>query len=68
VFHIYFALGGKGFFDINTKKIKVKQNSYIEVPPKVEYTYTGKMKLLLIMNPPWFKGNEKATRRNPIVK
>lgn len=39
----------------------------VEVPPNVEYSYSGTMKLLLIGNPRWFKGNEEITKRNPDV-
>lgn len=66
--HIYYVIEGKGFFDIDGSKYEVKPGMLIEVPPNVEYTYSGKMKLLLIMNPPWFKGNEKFTKKNPSVK
>ena len=66
--HIYYILEGSGFFDIDGKRIDVKTGMLIEVPPNVEYTYSGKMKLLLIMNPPWFKGNEIITRKNPAVE
>lgn len=66
--HIYYVLEGKGFFDIENKKHQVKSGMLIEVSPNIEYTYSGKMKLLLIMNPPWFKGNDKITKKNPSVK
>lgn len=65
--HVYYILKGRGFFTINGKKYKVGMNYLVEVPPKVEYTYTGKMKIILIMNPPWFAGNEKITKNNPDV-
>lgn len=65
--HIYYILGGEGFFDIGGKKIQVKSGMLIEAPPNIEYTYSGKMKVLLIMNPPWFKGNEEITKKNPSV-
>jgi mannose-6-phosphate isomerase-like protein (cupin superfamily) len=66
--HIYYIIEGEGIFEINGKKIEVKKDMLIEVPPKIEYTYTGKMKLLLIMNPPWFEGNEEHIRKNPAVE
>ncbi len=46
---------------------KFPSGMMIEVPPQVEYVYSGKMKLLLIMSPPWFKGNETITKKNPSV-
>ena len=65
--HIYFILKGEGFFDINGEKKEVKEGMLIEVPPNIEYVYSGKMKLLLVMNPPWFEGNEEFTKNNPAV-
>ena len=66
--HIYFILEGSGFFTIERRKYAVSSGTLIEVPPNVEYTYSGSMKLLLIMQPPWFDGNEEITRNNPDVK
>jgi hypothetical protein len=37
------------------------------VPPGVEYSYSGSMKLLLVSYPRWFEGNERMTRNNPDV-
>ena len=61
--HIYYVIEGKGIFEINGKKYNVKSGSLIEAPPHVVYAYSGKMKLLLIMNPPWFKGNEEIVKK-----
>ena len=66
--HIYYTLEGKGNFDINGVKRKIKTGDLIEILPHVEYAYSGKMKLLLIMNPPWFKENEIITKKNPAVE
>lgn len=66
--HIYYILEGEGFFDIDGEKIQVKPRMMVEVPPNIEYAYSGEMKILLIMNPPWFKENEIITRNNPFVK
>ncbi len=65
--HVYYILEGSGFFDIGGIKHNANSGMMIEVPPNIEYTYSGKMKLLLIMNPPWFKGNEVITKKNPSV-
>jgi len=62
--HIYYILEGQGFFDIAGKIYKVKTGNIIEAEPNIEYTYSGKMKMLLIMNPPYFKGNDKKTKKN----
>ncbi len=39
----------------------------VEVPPKVEYSYSGKMTLLGISIPGWFSGNDTFTKLNPDV-
>ncbi|MFH1978117.1 MAG: hypothetical protein ABIJ92_02225 [Candidatus Aenigmatarchaeota archaeon] len=65
--HIYFVIEGEGFFDISGTKFDVKLGDFIEVPPNKEYCYSGKMKLLLIMNPPWFEGNEEITKKNLLL-
>jgi mannose-6-phosphate isomerase-like protein (cupin superfamily) len=65
--HIYYILDGKGFFNIEGKRYDVEPGMLIEVPPKIEFSYSGKMKILLIMNPPFYEGHEKITRMNPAV-
>lgn len=66
--HIYYVIEGEGEFDIGGSKDEAKPGMLIEVPPNIEYTYSGKMKLLLVMNPPWFKGNDEITKKNLSVK
>ena len=66
--HIYYVLDGRGFFVVRNKKFPVKPGMLVEMPPRIEYTYSGRMKLLLIMNPTWFKGNDRLTKKNPSVK
>ena len=65
--HIYYVLEGKGTFDIEDKIEHVSKGEVIEVPPKITYTYTGSMKLLLVMSPRWFEGNEIIVKNNPNV-
>ena len=67
-FHIYYILEGEGVFEIKNETKRVSKDSLVEVPPNTEYTYSGKMKLLLIMNPPWCEGNETITKKNSNVK
>ena len=66
--HIYYVLEGEGVFELDGKKTNMKKGELIEIPPNVEYAYSGNMRLLLIMNPPWFEGNEEIIRKNPSVK
>jgi hypothetical protein len=37
------------------------------VPPGVEYSYSGSMKIFLVSHPRWFEGNERITKMNPEV-
>jgi mannose-6-phosphate isomerase-like protein (cupin superfamily) len=64
---IYYVLEGSGYFTIDDQRYDVEPGVLVEVPPLVEYSYTGSMRLLLIGNPRWFRGNEEVTRRNPDV-
>ena len=65
--HFYFILKGSGSFVINGETLPAKKDMLFEVPPEVEYTYSGSMKLMLVMTPPWFKENEIITKENPDV-
>ncbi len=67
IIHTYYIISGKGVFDIGGNLYKVKARDLIEAKPKIEYTYSGKMKMLLIMTPPYHKGNDILTRKNPAV-
>lgn len=63
--HVYSVLQGNGIFTIDGTTYPVNEGDLIEVLPGFEYTYSGTMRLLLLMNPPWFEGNEKIVRNNP---
>src|SRR5580704_10616961 len=63
----YYVLSGSGYFTIDNRKYDVQPGVLVEVPPKVEYCYSGKMTLLAFSNPRWFSGNDTFTRWNPDV-
>jgi chemotaxis methyl-accepting protein methylase len=63
----YYILSGSGYFTINNGKYPVSAGMLVEVPTKVEYCYSGKMKLLLIQRRRWFIGNGTHTKWNPDV-
>ena len=65
---IYFVLEGRGYFTIANEHHDVTAGMVVEVPPQVEYSYSGTMKLILISYPRWFQGNEQFTRLNPDVR
>jgi mannose-6-phosphate isomerase-like protein (cupin superfamily) len=64
---IYYILEGKGYFTIDNEKYNVASGMLVEVPPNLEYSYSGTMKLILVSNPRWFRGNEEVTKENPDV-
>jgi len=64
---IYYILSGRGHFTIGADKYDVNPGMLIEVPPKIEYCYSGKMTLLAVSTPRWFSGNDTFTKWNPDV-
>jgi SAM-dependent methyltransferase len=64
---IYYVLCGSGYFTIADHKYDVKPGMLVEISPKVEYSYSGKMKLLVVSKPRWFSGNDTFTKWNPDV-
>jgi mannose-6-phosphate isomerase-like protein (cupin superfamily) len=64
---LYYVLTGSGYFTIEGTRQDVGPGALVELPPNVEYSYSGRMKLLVIGHPRWFKGNEEVTKKNPDV-
>ena len=54
---IYYILEGSGHFIIGDDRYDVSPGMLVEVPPKIEYCYSGKMTLLAFSTPRWFSGN-----------
>jgi|SRR5664280_2452760 len=63
----YYILSGHGYFTIDGHRYDVCAGRLVEVPPKVEYSYSGKMTLIAFARPRWFSGNDTHTRWNPDV-
>jgi len=63
----YYVLSGNGHFIIEDHKYDVGPGMLVEVPPKVEYCYSGNMTLLALSKPRWFRGNDTYTKWNPDV-
>jgi hypothetical protein len=61
---IYYVLNGNGYFTIDSRKLDVSSGTPVEVPPKVEYSYSGRMKLVVFARPGWFAGNDIHTKWN----
>jgi mannose-6-phosphate isomerase-like protein (cupin superfamily) len=64
---IYYVIEGIGVFTIDNQKFDVAAGLVVEVPPGVEYSYSGSMKMFLVSHPRWFEGNERTTKMNPDV-
>jgi hypothetical protein len=64
---IYYIIEGTGVFTIDNQKYDVAPGLLVEVPPSVEYSYSGSMKIFLVSHPRWFVGNERMTKMNPDV-
>ena len=64
---LYYIIQGTGVFTIENQKYDVVAGMLVEMPPGVEYSYSGSMKVLLVSHPRWFEGNEHTTRKNPEV-
>jgi hypothetical protein len=63
----YYVVQGSGYFTIDDQRYDVGPGMVIEVPPKVEYCYSGKMVLFILSRPRWFRGNDTFTKWNPDV-
>ena len=68
VTRVYYVASGNGHFIIATQRYDVSQGMVVEVPPKIEYSYSGNMELIIFSTPRWFRGNDQSTRWNPDVK
>ena len=63
----YYIVSGTGHFTIGEHKYSVSPGMLVEVPPKIEYCYSGRMRLLAFAKPRWFSDNDTFTRWNPDV-
>ena len=65
-YHIYYVAQGSGTFKIGNKMYNVTEGDIVEIPPNTEFVFKGKMKLLLIMNPPFDEKNDITGKENDI--
>lgn len=56
----YYVLEGSGYFEIDDVKEDCGVGDLIVIPPKKAFIYKGKMKLLLVVTPPWREEQEKT--------
>lgn len=64
--HIFYVVSGSGKFKINNDIFNVEEGDIIEIPPKTEFVYSGKMDLLLVMNPSYNPDNDIAGKSNDL--
>ena len=65
--HVYYILSGEGEFEVNGQSFAVHPGEVVEIPPSLEFTYSGKMTLLLLLTPPFSPEAVRETRPNPKV-
>ena len=58
----YIVLDGEGSFFLDDEEVPVKKGDSISIAPNTRIYYKGKMRLILITNPPWEEKNEVETR------
>jgi chemotaxis methyl-accepting protein methylase len=63
----YYVLAGSGSFTFDGHEHKVSSRDLVEVPPGVEYAYSGRMTMLAFCRRGWFARKDKFTRWNPDV-
>lgn len=64
--HVYYILEGNGKFKIDGKIYEVVKGDIIEIPPKIEFVFAGKMKLLLMMTPKFDSLNDIKGKENDL--
>jgi len=57
----YYILEGEGYFVLNNDMQAVLRGDLVVVPPETEYTFGGKLKMLLINTPKW-SANQETTK------
>jgi chemotaxis methyl-accepting protein methylase len=67
VTRIYYVIAGSGSFTIDGCRYSVSPGMLVEVPPRLEYSYSGHMTLLALCYPRWSRGNDTNTKWNPDV-
>lgn len=60
----YYVLAGCGTFEIDGHKYNVCAGELVEVPSGVEYSYSGRMTVLVFCRRNWFRRRDKFTRWN----
>lgn len=64
VARIYYVLGGSGSFTIEGSEHQVSSGVLVEIPPGVEYSYSGRMTMLAFCRQSWPRRKDQFTRWN----
>lgn len=56
----YYVIDGEGHFVIDSQKENCTVGDLIVVPAGSKFTYKGKLRMLLIVTPPWFESQEET--------
>lgn len=60
----YYILEGDGFFIFDGESQSVKPGDLVVIPPGTQYSFGGRLKMLLINTPPWTQEQEVIIREN----
>ncbi len=60
----YYILDGSGYFLVDNDKLEVDQGSLVVLPPGTKYTFSGKLKMLLINTQPWNEAQQIVEPRD----
>ncbi len=56
----YYVLEGSGYFEVEDSREGCQKGDLIVIPPGRKFTYKGKLKLALIVTPPWREEQEET--------
>jgi chemotaxis methyl-accepting protein methylase/mannose-6-phosphate isomerase-like protein (cupin superfamily) len=60
----YYVLAGSGYFTISGRQFDIGAGVLVEVPAGVEYSYSGRMRMLAFCKRRWFNRKDTWTRWN----
>jgi hypothetical protein len=60
----YYILSGAGYFTIGDRLYDITPGMVVEIPPGVEYSYSGQMRIVAFCAPRWAPGSDWHTKWN----
>lgn len=64
--HFYYVISGSGKFKISEEIHDVEEGDVVEIPANTAFVFSGKMRLLLIMNPCFVPENDIVGKENDL--